>query len=102
MKAIYAASLLGIGAVAKSSIVGEDGLIRFDQNNALLYTPTNDPAIVDFSESLMNWDDFVKTTPWTEEDQISLPNAREALYKYAKGRLYIPRRAPKRGDSFSD
>lgn len=78
MKVIYAASLLALTTVAKSQIVGEDGLIRFDQDHALFYTPTNDPAVVDFSESQMDWDDFVKSLPypWTESDKISLPEAR--------------------------
>ena len=97
-----AAATLISAASAKGKIVGNDGLIHFDEQNALYYTPTNDPVVVDFVESAMSWSDFAKTHSWKEGDQIALSEVRKALYKYAKDRLYIPRRAPKRGDSFSD
>jgi len=35
-------------ASAKGKIVGNDGLIHFDEQTALYYTPTNDPVVVDF------------------------------------------------------
>ena len=57
-------------ASAKGKIVGNDGLIHFDEQTALYYTPTNDPVVVDFIESAMSWSDFGKTHTWNEGENI--------------------------------